>query len=76
MVSTGSNSLDFLRLLLKYAGTFYWRPREYKSSGNRHEPRLQRIEAHICITFCANKIYKELERQLKVKEAQISPEKQ
>ncbi len=26
-----------------------------------------RIEAHICIAFCAYKIYKELERQLKKK---------
>ncbi len=35
----------------------------------------RRIEAHICIAFCAYKIYKELERQLKIKKAQISPEK-
>lgn len=34
-----------------------------------------RIEAHICIAFCAYKIYKELERQLKIKMAGISPEK-
>jgi transposase len=34
-----------------------------------------RIEAHICIAFCAYKIYKELERQLKQKESLISPEK-
>jgi transposase len=34
-----------------------------------------RIEAHICIAFCAYKIYKELERQLKIKKAYISPEK-
>jgi len=38
--------------------------------------RLKRgIEAHICIAFCAYKIYKVLERQLKIKNAQISPEK-
>lgn len=38
--------------------------------------RLQnRIEAHICIAFCAYKIYKELERQLNEKKAGISPEK-
>lgn len=37
--------------------------------------RLQRrIEAHICISFCAYKIYKELERQLKVKNLDWSPE--
>ena len=34
-----------------------------------------RIEAHICIAFCAYKIYKELERQLKIKKTEISPEK-
>lgn len=35
--------------------------------------RLQRrIEAHICISFAAYKIYKELERQLKEKKATIS----
>ena len=34
-----------------------------------------RIEAHICISFCAYKIYKELERQLNIKKADMSPEK-
>ena len=34
-----------------------------------------RIEAHICIAFCSYKIYKELERQLKAKKADWSPEK-
>lgn len=38
--------------------------------------RIQRrIEAHICISFVAYKVYKELERQLKVKESHLSPEK-
>ncbi len=38
--------------------------------------RLQRrIEAHITINFVAYKVYKELERQLKEKKAEISPEK-
>ena len=38
--------------------------------------RLQRrIEAHITINFAAYKVYKELERQLKEKKADISPEK-
>lgn len=37
--------------------------------------RLQRrIEAHITINFTAYKVYKELERQLKAKNAKISPE--
>jgi transposase len=35
----------------------------------------RRIEAHICISFAACKIYKELERQLKLKGSQLSPEK-
>lgn len=34
-----------------------------------------RIEAHICIAFCAYKIYKELERQLLEKQTGLSPEK-
>jgi transposase len=34
----------------------------------------RRIEAHICIAFCAYKIYKELERQLKEKKASWSVE--
>ena len=38
--------------------------------------RLQhRIETHICISFVAYKIYKELERQLKKKQSSLSPEK-
>lgn len=38
--------------------------------------RLQhRIETHICISFVAYKIYKELERQLKEKKSSLSPEK-
>lgn len=38
--------------------------------------RLQRrIEAHICISFAAYKLYKELERQLYQKNAKISPMK-
>lgn len=38
--------------------------------------RLQRrIEAHICIAFVAYKIYKELERQLKKMNAELSSEK-
>jgi len=35
----------------------------------------RRIEAHITINFVAYKVYKELERQLKEKKADISPEK-
>jgi transposase len=35
----------------------------------------KRIEAHICLTFVAYKVYKELERILKEKKAKISPQK-
>jgi transposase len=35
----------------------------------------RRIEAHICIAFCAYKIYKELERRLKIQWKGLSPEK-
>lgn len=35
----------------------------------------RRIEAHICISFVAYKIYKELERQLKKLNSKLSPEK-
>jgi transposase len=34
----------------------------------------KRIEAHICISFAACKVYKELERQLKEKQSQYSVE--
>lgn len=37
--------------------------------------KQERIEAHICLTFVAYKVYKELERQLKEKKSNLSPEK-
>lgn len=37
--------------------------------------KQRRIEAHICLNFVAYKVYKELERQLKEKKSQFSPEK-
>lgn len=37
--------------------------------------KQKRIEAHICLTFTAYKVYKELERQLKEKGSGLSPEK-
>ena len=37
--------------------------------------KQKRIEAHICLTFVAYKVYKELERQLKEKKSNLSPEK-
>lgn len=35
----------------------------------------KRIASHICIAFSAYKVYKELERQLKIKQSEMSPEK-
>jgi IS4 transposase len=35
----------------------------------------RRIEAHICIAFVAYKVYKKLDRQLKLLKANLSPEK-
>jgi len=37
--------------------------------------KRERIEAHICLNFIAYKVYKELERILKLKQAGISPER-
>lgn len=37
--------------------------------------RKRRIESHICISFCAYKVYKELERQLKKQGSYLSPPK-
>jgi len=35
----------------------------------------RRIQAHICIAFVAYKIFKELERQLKQKQSDLSPQR-
>jgi transposase len=37
--------------------------------------KKERIEAHICLNFTAYKVYKELERKLKLKKTGLSPEK-
>lgn len=37
--------------------------------------KSERIQAHICLSFVAYKVYKELERQLKEKEAEFSVDK-
>lgn len=37
--------------------------------------KQKRIEAHICLNFVAYKVYKELERRLKEKKSELSPEK-
>jgi len=40
-----------------------------------YHSKQPRIEAHICISFVAYKIYKEIERLLKEKQSSLSPEK-
>jgi transposase len=40
-----------------------------------YHQKSKRIESHLIISFCSYKIYKELERQLKVRKSIISPEK-
>lgn len=37
--------------------------------------KRERIEAHICLNFTAYKVYKELERRLRLKNAKLSPER-
>jgi transposase len=37
--------------------------------------KRERIEAHICLNFVAYKVYKELERILKIKKSTLSPKK-
>ncbi|HNS29413.1 MAG TPA: transposase, partial [Tenuifilaceae bacterium] len=37
--------------------------------------KQRRVESHICLTFVAYKVYKELERQLRLKGSDLSPEK-
>lgn len=37
--------------------------------------KRERIEAHICLNFTAYKVYKELDRQLKEKKSEFTPEK-
>jgi len=37
--------------------------------------KQRRIEAHICLNFVAYKVYKELERFLKVRNSDLSPQK-
>jgi len=40
-----------------------------------YHQKSNRIESHLVISFCSYKIYKELERQLKLKGSEISPER-
>ena len=47
----------------------------YKHGALRKVTTRKRIEAHICICFVALKVYKELERMLKISEIKMSVDK-
>lgn len=66
--------LSYYRQLWQIEKTFRITKTDLKVRPIYHYKR-RRIEAHICIAFAACKLYKELERQLKVKESDLSAEK-
>jgi transposase len=66
--------LENYRSLWKIEKAFKVAKNELKIRPIFHYKR-QRIEAHICLNFVAYKIYKELERQLRDKKSEMSPEK-
>lgn len=66
--------IDNYRQLWQVEKTFRITKTDLKIRPIYHFKR-RRIEAHICIAFAACKLYKELERQLKLKDAQLSAEK-
>lgn len=66
--------MEYYRQLWQIEKTFRIAKTDLKVRPVYHYKR-RRIEAHICIAFAACKIYKELERQLKIKESHLSAEK-
>lgn len=66
--------LDYYKQLWQVEKTFRITKTDLKIRPIYHFKK-RRIEAHICIAFVACKIYKELERQLKVKKSKLSAEK-
>ena len=66
--------MEYYRQLWQIEKTFRITKTDLKVRPVYHYKR-RRIEAHICIAFAACKIYKELERQLKIKESHLSAEK-
>ncbi|MGD1958614.1 MAG: IS1634 family transposase [Fulvivirga sp.] len=71
---TGKEVITHYQELWKIEKAFRISKHDLKIRPIYHRAR-RRIEAHICLSFAAYKIYKELERQLKVKKMNISPEK-
>ena len=68
------NVLDYYGQLWQIEKTFRIRKTDLKAKPIYHFKK-RRIEAHICIHFVACKLYKELERQLKIKKSNLSAEK-
>lgn len=66
--------MTYYRQLWQIEKTFRITKTDLKVRPIYHYKR-RRIEAHLCIAFAACKLYKELERQLKVKKSPLSPEK-
>lgn len=66
--------LDYYKQLWQIEKTFRITKTDLKIRPIFHYKK-RRIEAHICIAFVACKIYKELERQLKLKQSNLSTEK-
>jgi transposase len=66
--------MEYYRQLWQIEKTFRITKTDLKVRPIYHYKR-RRIEAHICIAFAACKVYKELERQLKIKRSGLSAEK-
>src|SRR6185312_12622647 len=66
--------MDYYRQLWQIEKTFRITKTDLKVRPIYHYKR-RRIEAHICISFAACKLYKELERQLKLKKSGLSAER-
>src|SRR6185437_4795955 len=66
--------MDYYRQLWQIEKTFRITKTDLKVRPIYHYKR-RRIEAHICISFAACKLYKELKRQLKLKKSGLSAER-
>lgn len=66
--------MEYYRQLWQIEKTFRITKTDLKVRPIYHYAR-RRIESHICIAFAACKVYKELERQLKMKNSEMSAEK-
>lgn len=66
--------MEYYRQLWQIEKTFRITKTDLRVRPIYHYKR-RRIEAHICIAFAACKLYKELERQLKIKQSDLSAEK-